>query len=297
MAMDNRRRRPPGHEIIVISDDSEDDDDVVDVAIFPPKHIGQPRRDDNPDPIHWDSDGDSSMQDYVPRNDQRQLEFLPAPPRALPQPDPGAPIVPVVQIPPYDPFADPFVANPSPVRQQGLKRKRSVSPLDRLPEKRAGVGDREPAFFPINLPQERLGRERERRMFKANVPEDGFGEPLLAGPFSDAPSANNAAAAAAESPRCSRDGCLREILAMFPDMSPEHVSALWDTKQEHRSIEGLVDLIIQDLDAGRLYPKIVKVAPAIRLKQKQASDNGNDPAKRYLARNRPSEEQLYKSEV
>lgn len=286
MAMDNMRGRPLRHEIIEISDDSGDDDDDIFEVAAPPRHIGQRRRDENPAPINWDSDSDSPMQDYLPRNDQRQLGFLPYPP----QPDPAARFVPVVQIPPYNPFAGLFVANPSPVRQQGFKRKRSVSPLGRLPEKRPEVGDREIPFFPNNQRQERLGREQERRMFEPNVPDAGYGEPLLAVPISDAPLANNA-------PGFSKDSCLKEILVIFPDMSLEHFSALWDTKPEHRSVEGLVNLIMQDQDAGRPYPKIANVAPAIKLKQKQASDNGNYLAKRYLAKDRPSGDYQYKSEV
>lgn len=293
MAMDNMRNRPLGHDIVEISDD-DDDDDVMEVAAIPPRQIRQPRRNNNLAPANIDSEGDSPMPDGRPRSDEPQLGFPPNPPRVLPQPDPNRRAVPIVRIPRYDPFSEP---TPSPNRQQGFKRQRSKSPLGRLPAKRHLLVDGQPALYP-NLEADRpnwLGRERDREMFEADLRRGQFGEPLAAA-WSPPEATDDGTATAADIPGFSKEACLQGLLALFPDISPDYVSDLWQTKPDHRSVEGLVNLILQEIDAGRPYAKIQKEVPAIKLKQKQAPDNENYPDKKYLAKNRLREDFRYGTE-
>lgn len=89
MAMERMRRRPPGHESIGISEEEDNEDDgVVEIPPIPQRPVGQPLRNHEPDPGDQDSDGDSPMSGYRPRNEACQPGFLLDQPRAQPHADP-----------------------------------------------------------------------------------------------------------------------------------------------------------------------------------------------------------------
>ena len=292
MAMENMRNPPLGHDIIEISDD-EEDDNVVD--------LGSPPRQDRhlfeEDEVGYgDLDNDDLMLGFADifNHDEPQRGFLPNLPQLDQARRPG-------RIPNQDPIADPDLSLD---RQQGQKRPRRDGSSPEHPPLRAAK-----RLIIVDSPPQRIqqqaaaqqgffGLGQDIPMFEPNFGDgqNGF-MPIVNGlPAAPVP----AAPAAPAAPKVEEDTeqqCLLGVLAIFPDVSPDYVNNLWRTKLECRTVEAMINFILQEGDEGRPYTKVVKELPAAKLKKKKQSlEIANNEEARYSAANRETEGYDYQKE-
>lgn len=288
MAMENMRNPPLGHDIIEISDD-EEDDDVIDLGT-PPRQNRQLFEEDEVDYRDLDVDGPMLGFADIFNHDESQRGFLPN----LPQRDQARH---PRRIPNQDLLPDPAL---SPDRQQGQKRQRGDGSSPEHPPARAA---KRPII--VNSPPQRIqqqaaaqqglyGLGQEIPMFERNFGggQNGF-MPIVDGvPTAPVP-------APPPAPRVegvTEEQCLLGVLALFPDVSPDYVTNLWRTNPERRTVEAMINFILQEGDEGRPYTKVVKEAPAAKLKKKRRLEKANNEVAKYSAANRETEDYDYQKE-
>ena len=287
MAMENMRNPPLGHDIIEISDD-EEDDNVIELGT-PPRQNRQLFEKDEVD--YGDLDNDDLMLGFADifNHDEPQRGFLPNLPQLDQARRPG-------RISNY-PLADPALSLD---RQQGQKRQRRDDGSPEHPPARAA---KRPII--VDSPPKRnqqqavaqqgfFGLGQDIPMFEPNFGDgqNGF-KPIVNG----VPAAPVLAAPAAPKvEEVTEEQCLLGVLALFPDVSPGYVTNLWRMKPERRTVEAMINFILQEGDEGRQYAKVVKEAPAAKLKKKQSLEKANNEEARYSAANRETEEYDYQKE-
>lgn len=284
MAMENMRNPPLGHAIIEISDD-EKDDNVIDLGT-PPRQNRQLFEDDEVDADLVDDDPMLGFADIF-NHDEPQRGFLPN----FPPPDqarrPG-------RIPNQDPLGGPTL---SPDRQQGQKRQRRDSSSPEHPPERAAKRPIIVDSLPQRIQQQVAAQQgffglgQDIPMFEPNF---GDGQNVFIPIANGLPAAPIQAAPTIE--EVTEVQCLLGVLALFPDVSPDYVTNLWRTKPERRTVEAMINFILQEGDEGRPYTKVVKEAPAAKLKKKQSLEKANNEEARYSAANRETEDYDYQKE-
>lgn len=288
MAMENMRNPPLGHDIIEISDD-EGDDNVID--------LGTPPRQNRPlfenDEVDYaDLKDDDPMLGFADifNHDEPQRGFLPNLPPLDQARRPK-------RIPNQDPLVGPALL---PDRQQGQKRQRRDDSSPEHPPARAA---KRPII--VDSPPQRIQQQAAAQQGFSGLGQDipmfepNFGDgqngfmPIVNGvPAAPVP----AAPAAPKVEEVTEEQCLLGVLAIFPDVSPDYVTNLWRTRPERRTVEAMINIILQEGDEGRPYTKVVKEAPAAKLKKKQSLENANNMEARYSGANREAEDYGYQKE-
>lgn len=278
--MENMRNPPLGHDIIEISDD-EEDDNVIDLGT-PPRQNRQLFEDVEVD--YADLDGDNPMLGFADifNHDEPQRGFLPNLPPLDQARRPGS-------IPNQDPLAGPAL---SPDRQQGQKRQRRDDSSPEHPPARAA---KRPII--IDSPPQRIQQQAAAQQGFSGLGQD---IPMFESKFGDGQNGFmpivSGVPAAPKVEEVTEEQCLLGVLALFPDVSPNYVTNLWRTKPEHRTVEAMIIVILQEGDEGRPYTKVVKEAPAAKLKKKQSLEKANNEEARYSAANRETEDYNYQKE-
>lgn len=288
MAMENMRNPPLGHDIIEISDD-EEYDNVIDLGT-PPRQNRQLFRDDQVDYANLNDDDPMLGFADIFNHDELQRGFLPILPLLDQARRPG-------RIRNQDPLVGPAL---SPGRQQGQKRQRRDDGSPDHPQARAA---KRPIIVdsPPQRIQQQAAAQQDFFLLGQDIPM--FGPNFGDGQNGFMPNVNglptapvSAALAAPTLDEVTQEQCLLGVLALFPDVSPDYVANLWHTKPELRTAETMINFILQEGDEGRPYTKVVKEAPAAKLKKKQSLEKANNEEARYSAAHRETENYEYQKE-
>jgi len=83
-----------------------------------------------------------------------------------------------------------------------------------------------------------------------------------------------------------KDRCIGGVRELFPDICSDHVSSLYDGYKGKKTVENIVEVILQSIEKGESYPKSQNKVNQLKRKR-ETEDDGEAEIRKYTSEDRP----------